>query len=165
MAGKIQDETEVKRWFDQGKTYKEMVELYATKYHIEVKPSTFGNFRRRHGLQRRITRDDNLIPWMVKPEHRYDWPVMMLRLEGRRRAGLKPLSDVETHKLDTWLANLKSMDAVVHYVPERDEEHGLDAGFHYVAPRPGIDTDIIRVPEHKTTTQPNTDLTERNLNR
>lgn len=143
-ARKIQDEQEVIRWFEEGRTYEWMVEEYRRKYNIETVPSMWGNFRRRRGLQRRIVRDDDLIPWHVKREHRWAYAVMMLRTEGRKRAG-KPLSEDMEHQLAVWKENLAADKAVVHYDPDTEE------GFFYVPRREGIDTDLIRVPERKTT--------------
>ena len=157
MAGrsKIQDEHELVRWFEQGKTYDWMRREYKRKYNLEVGVSMFGNFRRRRGLKRRITRDDNLIPWEVKEEHRYAWDITMLRFEARRRAGLRPLKPSEEHQVDTWIAGLAADGAVVHYDPDTEK------GWFHVPPRPGIDTDLIRVPDRRTTQQPNTDAAER----
>jgi hypothetical protein len=142
-ARKIQDETEIIRWFEQGVTYEEMVERYREKYNIETTPSMWGNFRRRRGLDRRIARDDELIPWAVKVEHRHDYPIIMLRKEARRRAGLGLSSD-DVHAVDAWIRGMKESDTVLHYDGDTEQ------GWFYVPPRPGIDTDLIRKPEHIT---------------
>lgn len=151
-ASKIQDETELLRWFREGRTYKWMVEEYDRKYNLHVGQSMFANFRRRRGLERRIVRDDELIPWKVDAKHRYAWPVNMLRLEARRRAG-KPLTELEVANLEGWLRGLERDGVVVHYEPQTEQ------GWFYVEPRPGIDTDLIREPERKTTEQINRDET------
>lgn len=143
-ASKIVNEQEVVRWFEEGKTYAEMVQLYLDKYNIETVPSMWGNFRRRRGLERRITRDDDLIPWHVQREHRWDYPILMLRKEARRRAGL-PLSEDDLHAVEAWKRNLERRNVVVHYEPDTDE------GWFLVPRRRGVDTDLIRVPERKTT--------------
>lgn len=143
-ASKIQDEQEVIRWFEEGRTYAWMQEEYLRKYHIETVPSMWGNFRRRRGLDRRITRDDDLLPWFVREEHRWAYPARMLRAEGRRRAGME-LSKEDARRLPAWKRQLEKAGAVVHYDPDTDE------GFHYVPRRPGVDVDLIRVPDHKTT--------------
>lgn len=140
---KIQNEDEAIRWMNEGRTYTWMIDKYREKYGIETTPSMWGNFRRRRGLQRRITRDDGLIPWAVKQEHRWAYPVMMLRQEARRRAGHE-LSDDYERQLNAWLEKLKEDGAVVHYEPDTEE------GFFYVARREGIDNDIIREPEAAT---------------
>lgn len=141
---KIQDEAEVIRWFQEGRTYQWMCDEYERKYNIIMVPSAFGNFRRRRGLDRRLVRNDDLIPWEVKVEHRWAYPLAMLRTEARQRAGSK-LTPSDEKRLATWKANMEERDVVVHYDPETEE------GFFYVPRRPGVDTDMIRQPDHKTT--------------
>ncbi|MFF9095664.1 hypothetical protein ACF1AX_21325 [Streptomyces sp. NPDC014802] len=148
-ARKIQDEQEVIRWFEEGRTYQWMIDKYKEKYGIDTVPSMWGNFRRRRGLDRRIIRDDELIPWFVKEEHRWAYPLVMLRTEARRRAG-NPVTDTDQGRLATWKKMLEEEDAVVHYDPDTDE------GFFYVPRQPG-DTDIIHAPDKKTTARPNAD--------
>lgn len=46
---KIVDEGEVIRWFEEGWTYKEMIDEYKRKYNIETVSSMWGSFRRRRG--------------------------------------------------------------------------------------------------------------------
>jgi hypothetical protein len=148
-ASKIVDEQEVIRWFEEGRTYQWMVDTYLEKYNIETVPSLWGNFRRRRGLTRRITRDDELIPWHVQERHRWAYPVAMLRVEARKRAGLE-LREQDKARLESWRAMLDEQNVVVHYDPESKE------GFSYV-PRTKRDTDIIRRPSHKTTLRPAAD--------
>jgi hypothetical protein len=74
----------------------------------------------------------------------------MLRTEARRRAG-KQLRKEERVRLDAWLRRLARENIVLHYDPDTDE------GWFYVPRRPGVDTDIIRVPERKTTPRPAAD--------
>ncbi|QAY17710.1 transcriptional repressor [Streptomyces phage Werner] len=142
-ARKIQDEGEVLRWFEEGRTYDWMVEEYKRKYNIETVPSLWGNFRRRRGLPRRIVRDDDLIPWLIKEEHRWLYPLAMLRVEARKRAGAE-VSDLEEKRLQSWREMLAEEDAVVHYDPDTED------GFFYIPRQPG-DDDIIHKPARKTT--------------
>jgi hypothetical protein len=151
-ARKIVDETEVIRWFEQGKTYQWMADEYVRKYNIETQLSMWGNFRRRHGLARRITRNDELIPWFVREEHRWQYPVVMLRVEARLREG-KELTDDDANRLANWKRMLEEENAVVHYDPDTEQ------GFFYV-PREAADTDLIRMPDRKTTRRRNADLDE-----
>jgi hypothetical protein len=137
------DETEVIRWFEEGRTYAWMVEEYRRKYDIDTVPSLWGNFRRRRGLQRRIARDDELIPWFVEERHRWAYPVQMLRSEARRRAGFE-LRDTERDRLEGWLRGLERDGLVVHYEPSTEQ------GWFYVHREP-TDDDIIRRPAKKTT--------------
>lgn len=148
---KIQDEQEVIRWFREGKTYQWMVEEYERKYNLTIAPSAFGNFRRRRGLDRRIVRNDNLIPWHVRSEHRWAYDLAMLRMEGRRRAGVS-IRPADLTRLESWKRRLvENGDAVVHYDPDTED------GFFYVPRRPGIDADLIREPDRKTTPRPAAD--------
>ncbi|WP_404386635.1 hypothetical protein LL946_08700 [Knoellia locipacati] len=149
-ATKIQDEAEVVRWIQEGKTYQWMTDEYRRKYNIDTVPSLWSNFRRRKGLTRRIARNDDLIPWAVRPEHRWAYPLAMLRVEARIRAGLT-LRSVDEQRLAMWHINLAEADAVVHYDPDTVD------GWHYVPRRDGIDVDLIRVPERKTSTRLNGD--------
>lgn len=138
-ASKIQNEQEVKRWFEEGRTYAWMVEEYRRKYNIETSISMWGNYRIRRGYDRRLTWDTELIPWAIRPEHRYDYPILMLRKEARRRAGF-PVSPEQERDIDTWLAGMKANDTVLHYDPETEQ------GWFYVPRRHGVDDDIIRRP-------------------
>lgn len=144
---KIVDEREVTRWIEAGRTYRWMAEKYLEKYDLEVTPTMFSNFRSRRGLDPRIVRDDELIPWEVKPEHRYAWAVSMLRVEARQRAG-KEVTPNEAEHLAGWKRTLEREQAVVHYDPDTEQ------GLFLVPPRPDIDTDLIRVPDRKTTKRP-----------
>ncbi|MEU9605473.1 hypothetical protein [Streptomyces sp. NPDC048057] len=148
-ARKIQDEGEVIRWFEEGRTYQWMIDKYKEKYGIDTVPSMWGNFRRRRGLDRRIVRDDELIPWFVKEEHRWAYPLVMLRTEARQRAG-SPVTPADQARLTAWKQMLEEENAVVHYDPDTEE------GFHYVLRQPE-DDDIIHRPAKKTTVRPNAD--------
>lgn len=149
-SSKIQDEGEVKRWIEEGKTYAWMVEEYERKYHLQVGQSMFGNFRARRGLERRTVRDDDLIPWEVKREHRYAWPINMLRMEARRRAGHE-LTGEQAKQVDGWLRGLERDGCVLHYDPDTEQ------GWWYVPRREGVDKDLIREPARKTTKMLNRD--------
>lgn len=149
-ASKIQDEAEVVRWIEEGKTFRWMSEEYVRKYNIQTVPSLWSNFRRRKGLARRIARNDDLIPWAVRAEHRWGYPLSMLRVEARKRAGMT-LREVDRTRLAAWLENLEEADAVVHYDSDTED------GWHYVPRRALIDSDLIRVPEKKTSTRLNGD--------
>lgn len=147
---KIQDAAEVKRWYEEGKTYAWMVQEYARKYDLEVTQSMFSNFRHRHGLRRRIQRDDALIPWEVKYEHRWAYPLAMLRVEARKRDGFE-LRASDAERLETFKRRLIEDGLVVHYDPDTEQ------GWWLVPRRPGIDKDLIREPDRKTTKRRNPD--------
>ncbi|MFG2147368.1 hypothetical protein ACGFRG_24755 [Streptomyces sp. NPDC048696] len=141
-AKKIVDESEVLRWFEENRTYDWMIETYEKKYGIETTRGMWATFRRRRGLDRRNVRDDELIPWKVNEEHRYAYPVLMLRAEARRKAG-KELTPEDTKRLASWKADLKAEDVVVHYDPEHPD------GWFYV-PRTEGDAELIHPPATKT---------------
>ncbi|MGC4928089.1 hypothetical protein [Streptomyces sp. DT117] len=140
---KIRDEKEAEEWIIEGKPYAWIVAQYKKKYNVETSISMWANYRRRNGLPRRITRDDDLIPWHVEERHRWRYDLIMLRLEARRRDGAE-LSPRDAQRLDSWQASVKEAGAVVHYDPD------TEAGFFWI-PRAEDDTDIIRKPAQKTT--------------
>lgn len=140
---KIQDETEVIRWMEQGWTYQEIVDEYRRKYNIETTLSMWSNFRRRRGLDRRFNRDDSLVPWSVAQEHRNSYHLAMLRVEGRRRNGFE-IRETDRKRLESWLRDVRELNGVVHYDPATVD------GFHLV-PREAGDTDLIRQPHNGLT--------------
>lgn len=137
---KVQDEQEIVRWYQDGWTYQEMVDEYRRKYNMEVSISMFSGVRRRLGLERRILRNQNLIPWIIAPAHRTAYDLNLLRMEARRREGRK-LRNGDMGRLNKWLEWMADEGVVVHYDADTVE------GFYYIPRRPGIDTDIIRRPE------------------
>lgn len=139
IASTAGGEDEVRRWFEAGKTYAWMAEEYLRKYNLEVSITMFANLRARRGWTRRIAETHNLIPWTVKPEHRFHRLIALLRYEERRRAGL-PLQTRYARELDNWLASMKEANAVVHYDPDTDQ------GFFMIPREPG-DDDLIRRPK------------------
>lgn len=141
MATKIQDRAEARRWLEEGRPYAWIIEEYKRKYHIETVPSTWSMFRQREGIPTRIVRDEALLPWAVKRDHRYQNAPSMLRAEARRRAG-RELTAKDEKDLAVWLKAREVNNDVVHYDPEH--------GFSYVPRREGIDTDLIRVPDKVT---------------
>lgn len=136
----IQDESEVRRWIEEGRTFAWMVEEYERKYNLQVTSSMFTNFRARNGLPRREVRDSSLIPWEVKREHRWKHPLAMLRAEAQVRAGetLNPAGRMAL-KHASFMARLRDEDLVVYYDPDTEE------GF-FLVPREPEDEDIIRLP-------------------
>jgi len=114
------------------------------KYHVLLSASAFSNFRVRHGMARRIAREPNLIPWEVNHNHRWAYPLSMLRVEARRLGGFK-LRASDAERLTAWKLGLASDGVVVHYDP------GTTQGFWYVKRRPGIDLGLIHEPQTRTT--------------
>ncbi|MFD7738070.1 hypothetical protein [Kitasatospora sp. NPDC059800] len=135
----VQDKEEAIRWLvEDERDYKWMVEKYKEKYNIVTTVSMWASFRHRNNLPRKISRDKELIPWEVKEEHRWAYPVVMLRFEGRLREG-REISDYDKSRLASWKQMLEDDQLVVHYVPNTDD------GFFYV-PREARDEGLIRRP-------------------
>ncbi|QAY71708.1 hypothetical protein ET471_02775 [Xylanimonas protaetiae] len=135
---KIVDEREVIRWIEEGRTYRWIQEEYRRKYGIETGLAMWSNVRLRRGLEPRIARDDQLIPWEVALQHRSNYNLAMLRVEARRRAGLD-LRETDQRRLDSWLRHVAEVNAVVLYDPQTPD------GFSLV-PRETGDDDLIRQP-------------------
>ncbi|MCC2278877.1 hypothetical protein LKL35_26115 [Streptomyces sp. ET3-23] len=145
-AKKIVDEDEVLQWFREGKTYDFMIDYYKKHYNETTTKAMWSTFRRRKKLPRRNVRNADLIPWKVEEQHRYDYPVMMLRAEGRRLAGEK-LTPADEKRLASWKADLKAQDLVVHYDPETKD------GW-FLIPRSEGDHELIHPPEKATGRKP-----------
>lgn len=142
MAGrtKIHSVDEVRRWYEDGLTYKEMSELHLQKYGVLVTTSGFSALRRRMGWPSRQAGDSPLMPWKVESKHASAYLYTMLRREIRRREGLPWSSTDPEEKLDQWVDGLRESGAVIDYRPE------TEAGFFLTYARPGVDTDLIREP-------------------
>jgi hypothetical protein len=139
VATKITDEGEARRWFKEGRSLRWMRDQYL-KRGIKTSISMWGNFRSRQGLDRRTVQDDDLIPWRLEEDHRFDYPALMLRAEARRRAG-KDVRPEDLGRVRGFLKKLHDKNEVVDYSPEK--------GFSTVPREPG-DTDIVRSPTHAT---------------
>lgn len=81
-----------------------------------------------------------LIPWDVRPQHRNNFHLSMLRVAARIRAGeLDSIRPVELDHHTSWRCELSELNAVVLYDPHTPD------GF-YLVPRRKGDDDIIRRP-------------------
>lgn len=82
------------------------------------------------------------IPWRVREDHQTHYAARMLRLLGRRRAGIGNSEDSDK-RLDSWLTMLREAGAVVTYVPDTPE------GFYYTPGEPTKDgipiTTVLKV--------------------
>ncbi|MFY1620027.1 hypothetical protein [Micromonospora sp. WMMD736] len=143
-VSKLVNRDEFIRWYEnERKPYSWIISEYKRKYDIEIGNGTISNWRSQLGLEKRAVRDASLIPWAVKREHRLNHMLQMLRTEARRRAG-QPIPAERMKQLESWLRNVREEDAVVHYDPDTPQ------GWWLVPRRPGIDNDLIRVPEKVT---------------
>lgn len=149
-TSKIQNHQEVERWFEEGRTYSWMIEEYRKRYNMETTIGMWGNYRKRHGLELRVERTPELVPWRVEEQHRWAYPLQMLRAEGRLRRG-QALRPSEAQRLASFKRKLKEMDVVVHYDPSTEE------GFFLVPRRDGVDVDMVRQPDRITSKRWSTD--------
>jgi hypothetical protein len=140
FEGTVQDEAEAARWFEEGRTEQWVCEEYERRYNITTTPSLWVSFRQARGLTRRIAAEQFEIPWLVAQEHRSAYPLAMLRLELRRRAG-GAMTDRDRMRLESWTVNLAGGDLVAAYDRRTTE------GFSYVPRRPGIDRGPVRRPD------------------
>lgn len=135
--GVIPDLRELELWMRSGLTPKECSDRYAARGE-HVPPGTISVARWRHGWPGSKMDHTALIPWTIEPQHRRLFDHVMLEAESQRRAG-KALTPSREQQLNAWLARLSENDAVVHYHPKK--------GWAWVQRRPGIDTDIISMPD------------------
>lgn len=84
---------------------------------VVVSRSTVSSALSRAGLSEAAIRYREEIPWKVRAEHLTHYPARMLRLLGRRRAGIEVDGD-EAVRLDAWLRGLEEKDLVVAYAPD-----------------------------------------------
>lgn len=104
----------------------------------KVARSTVSAALSRMGETDRVRYDD-VIPWRVRVAHTNHYALMMLRYYARRKHELEITTD-QSERLDSWLAKLKDMNAVVAYVPDSED------GFYYVPRLPEDKRGIIRQP-------------------
>ena len=76
------------------------------------------------------------IPWQVQERHQRHYAARMLRLLGRRRAGVRNSAENDA-RLDAWLRQLQSAGVVVTYYRDTDD------GFFY---REGLEPDQPGIP-------------------
>ena len=116
---------ELKKLVDLGYTHAEIAEYVRKTTGVTVARSAVSAALSRAGLTTRDgVRYRNELPWKVKADHLTQYPARMLRLLGRRRAGME-LMDDEAQRVDAWLEGLEEKDLVIAYCPD-------GGGFLYV---------------------------------
>jgi len=114
---------------DAGMTHAQIAAEVTRQTGHFVRRSTVSSAIHRAGLSGRNKQYDEEIPWTVKEKHLTAYPCRMLRLLGRRRAGIQN-SQEQDDRLDSWLDQLHREHAVVTYVPDTDQ------GWFYVDGEP-----------------------------
>ena len=133
-----------RRWVDEGLTRQQIVDLYREETGQKITVQAISMAVDRFDLPKPRNRWDDLLPWRIVNKHRDAKEAKLLRLAGRRRAGLKNPPDFEAW-LDSWLQDLEEQGRpVVAYYANTEE------GFFY-HPRVPEDGDgpydLIRRPE------------------
>lgn len=114
---------ELARLLEQGLTHQQIADLVSEQTGHTVKRATVSAAISRAGLGQRQTRHSEVIPWKVKIEFIRDYPVRMLRLLARRRAG-DSLPQADANRLDVWLSRMNDEGCVVLYDPDRGFAYG-----------------------------------------
>ena len=134
----LPEKSTLELWLREGLTHAEMAEkVYQTTGH-RVSRSTISVAIHRAGLSETRTRHREEIPWRLKGKDLVSYPVRMLRLLARQRAG-EGINDEEVKRLQNWLTMLEEENAVVAYDPdstpsifyiERQPEDPVDIPIH-----------------------------------
>lgn len=118
--------SELARLVEQGLTHQQIAEHVLTTTGQKVSRSTVSVALSRAGLAKDAMRYKDELPWKVRAEHLTQYPARMLRLLGRRRAGVE-LNEDEDSRLDAWMESLEEHNLIVAYAPDNN-------GFIYVEP-------------------------------
>ena len=113
----LPEKSTLERWLREGLTHKEMAERIYTETGHRVSRSTVSVAIHRAGLSETRTRHREEIPWRLRGKDLAAYPIRMLRLLARRRAG-EDLSAEETKRLNNWLNMMAEENAVVAYDPD-----------------------------------------------
>lgn len=113
----------------QGLTHQQIADVVSRETGYRVSRSTVSAALHRANESTTAKKYPNEIPWRVREEHQTHYAARMLRLLGRRRAGIANSAEADK-RLDSWLKQLDEAKAVVTYVPDTDD------GFFYVEGTP-----------------------------
>ena len=121
---KVPNKTQLRHYLEKGMTQQQIVDAWEAESGHRFSRSSIAMAIERYNLNSAHPRPTytEMLPWTIRTEHRNHMDARMLRLEGRRRAGVS-LSEREQRWLDQWKADLERAGAVVHY--ERDTEEGF----------------------------------------
>jgi hypothetical protein len=123
------DKTTFQAWLAEGLTHQQMADRVYENTGRRVTRAAITVALMGYGLTNSKPRYKETIPWRVKVDHAKTYPIRMLRLLGKRRAGVE-LSEDDSRLLDTWLTHLKNENLIVAYDPSDDMGvHYVDAGY------------------------------------
>lgn len=141
----VPSKEQMRRYLELGLSQAQIAAKYEEDTGIRCSRSAIGMAIGRYGLKSStlMPRHMDTVPWAVKPEHRNEKHLRLLRLEGRRRKGLK-LSETELSWVQGFLDYLTEQDAVVAYNPKTKK------GFWLVKrEEQDAEGDIVRRPKEK----------------
>jgi len=117
----------LEKWLDEGLTHREIQARIKEQDGVEVALGTISAAISRAGLST-MNRCTGLIPRLIREEQEGAYPLVMLRLLGRRQQD-EGLTQDQNKRLDSWMARLDSEDACVAY------RHDTADGWVYVKRR------------------------------
>ena len=123
------DKTTFRQWLAEGLTHQQMADRVYEQTGRRVTRAAITVALMGYGLTSTKPRYKETVPWRVKVEHAKTYPIRMLRLLGKRRAGAE-LTEEENRLLDTWIDHLIVENLIVAYDP--DDDMGViyvDAGY------------------------------------
>lgn len=121
---------------DDGMTHQQIANELSRQLGTEIKRSTVSAEFYRKGKTNAAKKYPREIPWTVQERHQTHYAARMLRLLGRRNAGILN-SDEASRRLDSWLGQLEDEGAVVTYVPDTPD------GFYYTPGTPANGIPIV----------------------
>src|SRR5687768_6614608 len=97
--------SELKAMVSQGLTHEEIARVLSRETGYSISRSTVSAALHRANETEKAKKYNEEIPWRVKEEHQTHYAARMLRLLGRRRAGVQN-SEESDKRLDSWLRQL-----------------------------------------------------------
>lgn len=113
----------------KGLTHQQIADVLSRETGYRISRSTVSAALHRANASANAKRYPDEIPWTVREAHQTHYAARMLRLLGRRRAGI-PNSAESDKRLNSWLRQLEEAGAVVTYVPDTPD------GFYYTPGEP-----------------------------
>ena len=147
--GKVADEL-MQHLVDSGLNGQQIVDTLWRDYQIKYTRAGVSAWRTKKGRPARVrsANKEKLIPWRVREDHQQDRLLKFLHTEANIRDG-KTIDRSNQFRHASVMHDLLSEGSVVYY--------DQDNGFHRVAPRPDIDTDLIYDPRFADDGTPITD--------
>lgn len=124
--------SELRAMVESGLTHQQIADVLTRETGYHVSRSAISVALHRANETKPAKKYEAEIPWRVREDHQTHYAARMLRLLGRRRAGVTN-SEESDKRLDSWLTMLREAGAVVTYVPDTPD------GFYYTPGQPGRD--------------------------